>query len=185
MCLYLQHFLILQTQGRQSLLPQRTGRPFRLLNSEIQTKDVNATIFNSPFRDRVDNTKHVRSYIQTIRCHPDLFPTFYPKSRPSMAHMVQHLASGIQGKDPRPIRDRTWQSDTIKLITNFIVSLGYNDSLVLSKTLQPPSTKEFQSIFKFIYYQIDPVFTFTKRFEDEFITILKNLRFVYARLPLC
>lgn len=144
------------------LLPQRTSRPYRLL-SEAHPKET-----PHQARDRTDNNK-----ISSVRV-----PNAY--SLPS-AYSTQSMGpNSFYGKDVRPLRDRNWQADSIRHICNTILAMGFKEPILMGKTFQPPSSKEFKSIFKFIYYQIDPNYVFQKRFEDEFIIILKNLRYPFV-----
>jgi kinetochore protein NDC80 len=79
-------------------------------------------------------------------------------------------------KDPRPIREKSWQSNAIRSLINFLVQAGYNQP-VSPKTLQAPSAKDFTSIFKFLYAQLDPKYIFQKKFEEEVPAILRGLRY--------
>ncbi|KAI8849418.1 HEC/Ndc80p family-domain-containing protein [Chytridium lagenaria] len=51
---------------------------------------------------------------------------------------------------------------------------------VSPKILQAPSAKDFQSIFKFLYAQLDPKFIFQKKFEEEVPVILRGLRYPFC-----
>ncbi|KAJ3392143.1 kinetochore-associated Ndc80 complex subunit ndc80 [Lobulomyces angularis] len=84
-------------------------------------------------------------------------------------------------KDPRPIREKQWLVHAIKTLINFLVGAGYTNP-VSQKTLQAPSAKDFQSIFKFLYAQLDPYFEYDKdkKFEEEVPMILKALRYPFA-----
>ncbi|KAI8921009.1 HEC/Ndc80p family-domain-containing protein [Powellomyces hirtus] len=82
-------------------------------------------------------------------------------------------------KDPRPIREKSWQGNAIRGLIGFLVERGYNQPLSV-KALQAPSATAFESIFKFLYGQLDPDFVFQKKFEEEVPGILKGLRYPYA-----
>ncbi|TPX70338.1 hypothetical protein SpCBS45565_g01736 [Spizellomyces sp. 'palustris'] len=82
-------------------------------------------------------------------------------------------------KDPRQIRDKSWQANAIRSLINFLVQSGYNQAVSV-KTLQAPSAKDFQNIFKFLYAQLDPDYVFQKKFEEEVPPILKGLRYPFA-----
>lgn len=79
-------------------------------------------------------------------------------------------------KDPRIKDKRTlavWQNDLFE----FLKLRNYTESLS-QKTLQTPTTKDFQNIFRFIYTCADPTHKWGqggKKFEDEVIPLLKNL----------
>lgn len=83
------------------------------------------------------------------------------------------------GKDPRPIREKSFQLNCIKNLINFLTKTGY-DKPISQKILTAPSTKDFQNIFKFLYSQLDPSFDFGKKFEDEVPALLKGIRYPYA-----
>ncbi|KAI9353822.1 HEC/Ndc80p family-domain-containing protein [Obelidium mucronatum] len=82
-------------------------------------------------------------------------------------------------KDPRPIREKQWQANAIRNLINFLVQAGYNQP-VSPKTLQAPSGKDFTSIFKFLYAQLDPCYVFVKKFEEEVPVILRGLRYPFC-----
>ncbi|KAJ3078995.1 kinetochore-associated Ndc80 complex subunit ndc80, partial [Quaeritorhiza haematococci] len=99
--------------------------------------------------------------------------------RPSSISVMGAGGSSVPTKDPRPIRDKTWQANAIRTLINFLVQAGYNQP-VSAKTLQPPSGKDFQTIFKFLYAQLDPCYVYQKKFEEEVPVILKGLRYPFA-----
>ncbi|KAJ3073609.1 kinetochore-associated Ndc80 complex subunit ndc80 [Podochytrium sp. JEL0797] len=82
-------------------------------------------------------------------------------------------------KDPRPLRDKSWQAQSIRSLIAFLVQAGYNQP-VSPKTLQAPSMKDFTSIFKFLYAQLDPRYVFQKKFEEEVPVILRGLRYPFC-----
>ena len=79
-------------------------------------------------------------------------------------------------KDPRPIREKSWQAQAIRSLIAFLVQAGYNQSPISLKSLQAPSSKDFQLIFRFLYAQLDPDFEFKKKVEEDVHFILKSLR---------
>ncbi|TPX32146.1 hypothetical protein SmJEL517_g04699 [Synchytrium microbalum] len=87
--------------------------------------------------------------------------------------------NALLAKDPRPIRDKQWQANSIKQLVGFLQSAGYLQP-ISPKQLQAPSAKDFQAIFKFLLAQLDPSYVFQKKFEDEVPGILKGLRYPYA-----
>jgi SMC interacting uncharacterized protein involved in chromosome segregation len=78
-------------------------------------------------------------------------------------------------KEPRPIRDKSWQANAIRTLINFLLGAGYPHP-ISAKTLQAPSQKDFQLIFKFLYAQLDPKYEYQKKFEEEVPVIMKGLR---------
>lgn len=83
------------------------------------------------------------------------------------------------GKDPRPIREKSYQLDVIKNLIDFLVKSGYPHP-ISQKILTAPSAKDFQNIFKFLYAQLDPGYDFGKKFEDEVPIVMKGLRYPFA-----
>lgn len=82
-------------------------------------------------------------------------------------------------KDPRPIREKSFQHNAIRVLLEYLTQNGY-DQPISTKILFAPSSKDFQNIFKFLYFKIDPTFEFGKKFEDEVPILLKNIRYPYA-----
>ncbi|KAI8815759.1 HEC/Ndc80p family-domain-containing protein [Fimicolochytrium jonesii] len=82
-------------------------------------------------------------------------------------------------KDPRPIRDKAWQANAIKTVMPFLLDRGFNQPLG-TKILQAPSFALYQSMFKFLYAQLDPDYVFQKKFEEEVPAILNALRYPFA-----
>ena len=89
-------------------------------------------------------------------------------------------------KESRPIREKSWQAHAIRGLISFLVSSGYNQSAVSIKSLQNPSTKDFMSIFKFLYGQLDPGFDFKRKIEEDVQYVLRALRcaLLFFRLTL-
>jgi kinetochore protein NDC80 len=79
-------------------------------------------------------------------------------------------------KDPRPIREKAWQTQSIRSLISFLVQLGYNQSPLSLKSLQAPSSKDFQFIFRFLVGHLDPHFEFKRKIEEDVHYILKSLR---------
>ncbi|KXS19265.1 hypothetical protein M427DRAFT_152741 [Gonapodya prolifera JEL478] len=84
-------------------------------------------------------------------------------------------------KDPRNLRDKAWQSASVKQLLNFLLTTGYPHP-ISQKQLQSPSQKDFQNIFRHILEMIDPHFEFTptKKFEEEVPLIMKSLKYPFA-----
>ncbi|KAJ1555297.1 kinetochore-associated Ndc80 complex subunit ndc80, partial [Nowakowskiella sp. JEL0078] len=102
-------------------------------------------------------------------------PAYSQRSAPNPALGTQRPSVGnSNAKETRPIRDKQWQAASIRTLISFLVQTGYNQA-VSQKALQSPSSKDFQSIFKFIYAQLDPHFAYSRKFEEEVPVIMKGL----------
>lgn len=87
--------------------------------------------------------------------------------------------SSVPLKDPRPIREKSFQLNAIKALIEYLSVNGF-DQQISTKILSAPSSKDFQNIFKFLYGRIDPTYDFGKKFEDEVPIILKSIKYPYA-----
>ena len=88
------------------------------------------------------------------------------------------LGASTQGglaKDPRNVRDKAFQQNCIRIILNYLGNRGYPHQ-VSAKTLQTPTGKDFQAIFRFLYAKLDPAYIFQKKFEEEVSALLKGLK---------
>ncbi|KAJ1959164.1 kinetochore-associated Ndc80 complex subunit ndc80, partial [Dipsacomyces acuminosporus] len=85
--------------------------------------------------------------------------------------------SGV--KDPRPLKDRSFQAKAQQTIMNYLSTHAY-PGLLTPKTLATPTVKDVQGIFKFLYAQLDPRYVYQKKFEDEALNILRGIRYPYV-----
>lgn len=83
----------------------------------------------------------------------------------------------LPSKETRNIRDKAYRASCMENICNFFSENGY-DGQFSNKVLSGPSSKEFQSMFKFLFYFIDSS-PFTK-FEEDAIAILKLIKYPYS-----
>lgn len=98
------------------------------------------------------------------------------KVAPFPRHSV--AADEIRRRDMRMVREKGYKQQCVDTILKFLVENGY-DGQVSEKILHNPSSKDFQSIFKFLYGFIDDSM-FSSRFEDEVVTVMRNLRYPYC-----
>ncbi|KAI7834843.1 HEC/Ndc80p family-domain-containing protein [Kickxella alabastrina] len=84
-------------------------------------------------------------------------------------------------KDPRPIKERAYQAKAQQRIISFLSTRGYQ-GILTPKTLATPTVKEFQTIFRFLYAQLDPryVYGYQKKFEDDALHILRGIHYPYV-----
>jgi kinetochore protein NDC80 len=78
-------------------------------------------------------------------------------------------------RDPRPIRDKNFIQQNINYILDYLSRAGFGEQLTV-KSLQAPTTKTFQNIFRFLYAKFDPKYQFQKKFEEEVPQLIKSLR---------
>ena len=80
-------------------------------------------------------------------------------------------------KDTRPMRDKAFQAGCVANISDFLIS-AHCPVPIGPRTFSSPTLKEFQNIFKFLVQEFtDNSSPFTKKFEDDAIYILKDLRY--------
>ncbi|KAJ2305347.1 kinetochore-associated Ndc80 complex subunit ndc80, partial [Coemansia sp. RSA 2705] len=106
---------------------------------------------------------------------------FASSRRNTMSLAVPGTASRNGGgvKDPRPLKDRSFQSKAQQRIMNFLSSHGY-PGLLTPKTLATPTVKDFQNIFRFLYAQLDPRYMYVKKIEEEVLLILRGIHYPYV-----
>jgi len=87
---------------------------------------------------------------------------------------------GAKGsKDTRPLNDNAFRQSQIRKILDFLRNSGYSNTSLTSKNF-PLATKEFVSVFNFLYSHIDPsvdkVLPYYK-FEEDAPRLLKSLNY--------
>ncbi|EPY50657.1 spindle pole body protein Ndc80 [Schizosaccharomyces cryophilus OY26] len=150
--------------GRTSLAPQRTLVPIR------PSMDVDGMTMSS-------------SRLATPSMRPSLAPGVRRSSimnrRMSSASFMGQAASTSSMKDPRPLTDKRYQQECAAYVVNFLLECGYPQPLTPNNRFLP-TTKEFASIFKFLYNKLDPKFRFGARYEEDVINCLKSLRYPFT-----
>lgn len=81
-------------------------------------------------------------------------------------------------RDIRMVRDKNYKQSCIENVCKFLSENNF-DANVSQKSLQNPSNRDFQNIFKFIFSFIDD-FDYSNRFEEDVIGILKILKYPYS-----
>ncbi|KAJ1829382.1 kinetochore-associated Ndc80 complex subunit ndc80 [Coemansia sp. RSA 2599] len=82
-------------------------------------------------------------------------------------------------KDPRAIKERAFQAKAQQRIVSYLSTHGY-PGLLTPKTLATPTVKDFQTIFRFLYAQLDPRYVYQKKFEEDALNILRGIRYPYV-----
>ncbi|MBW0498270.1 hypothetical protein O181_037985 [Austropuccinia psidii MF-1] len=155
---------------RQSMAAHQPTNSNRISMSAIRNShhQINSDFISSNFHSTPSHHQPPLNLIQSTNhnniAHLNLLP------------LIQPLQTF---KDPRP-RDKKslhhWQIETFE----FLQERGYQEPLSL-KTLQTPTTKDFQNIFKFIIKCSDQAHRWNllgKKLEDEIIPLLKNMGYI-------
>jgi len=101
----------------------------------------------------------------------------YTAGRPSSIGFLSQAGTQFQ-KDTRPIKSEAFKAACQRNILDYLISANYPLPISL-KTLQSPTSKDFATIFKFLYNRMDPNYQFVKKIEDEVILCLKALKYVF------
>ncbi|KAH9967890.1 HEC/Ndc80p family-domain-containing protein [Russula dissimulans] len=82
-------------------------------------------------------------------------------------------------KDPRPLRDRQYQARMRQELVSWLQSANYDISMQILANI---TAKEYRNIFQYLYSMLDQDYPFDSqaRFEDEFITALKCVRYPFV-----
>ncbi|KAL3231778.1 Kinetochore protein NDC80 [Nakaseomyces bracarensis] len=97
----------------------------------------------------------------------------------------RHVAPSQQytsARDPRPLRDRNFQSAIQQEIFDYLTQNKFDIEMnfpISLKTLKQPTQKSFVVIFKWLYSRLDPGYVFTKSIEYEVYQVLKILQYPY------
>ncbi|KAJ7063098.1 HEC/Ndc80p family-domain-containing protein [Mycena amicta] len=88
-------------------------------------------------------------------------------------------ASSQTLKDPRPLRDKPFQSQMKQDIYNYLRSIGYD---IAQSTLSNIQAKDYRAIFDCLVGVLDPYHPLNPkvRFEEEFVPALKALRYPFV-----
>ncbi|KAF8520204.1 HEC/Ndc80p family-domain-containing protein [Hysterangium stoloniferum] len=98
------------------------------------------------------------------------------------AAVLTNMAQTV--KDSRPIRDKQFQILEQKQILKFLTEGQFPGNITL-KTLQSPTSKDFQTVFRWLFEILDPCYVLckgNKKFDDEIIPTLKYHRYPSADL---
>jgi kinetochore protein NDC80 len=69
----------------------------------------------------------------------------------------------------------------VRLLIKFLMDSGFSRDMT-PKLLSAPTLKDFQLMFQFLYGKVDPNYKWTpgKKFEEEFLVLLKALKYPFA-----
>lgn len=91
---------------------------------------------------------------------------------------IQPRGSIATKSDPRNINDKNFIGASVRILLDYLTEHNYPQS-ISPKILTRPSAKDFNNIILFLFLQIDPNFKLSGKFEDEVITMFKQLRYPY------
>lgn len=92
---------------------------------------------------------------------------------------MEHKTASTGRPDPRNIKDKTFQTQCIHSLVQFLLEHGYNQA-ISPKILTAPSSKDFFMIFQFLINQLDPNFQYIQQKpEEDCPAIFKLLKFVF------
>ncbi|CAG8727148.1 17356_t:CDS:2, partial [Acaulospora colombiana] len=79
-------------------------------------------------------------------------------------------------KDIRPIREKQYQLESIKIIAEYLNEAEYK-YIVDERLFQMPTAKEYHAIFKFVFQRLDPGKDITK--IEEIVNVLRWIKCVF------
>ncbi|RHZ76465.1 hypothetical protein Glove_197g56 [Diversispora epigaea] len=85
-------------------------------------------------------------------------------------------ANGLQ-KDIRPIREKQYQLESIKIIADYLNEVEYK-YVVDERLFQMPTAKEYHAIFKFVFQRLEPGKDIAK--IEEIVNVLRWLKYPYS-----
>lgn len=172
---------------RSSLAPQRFFRSSsggNLAGDAVPSGSLSSSQSSSQ-RESLRNSRQSYAPQNSFKCAPPSIKakvddsgrrsSTYTAGRPSSIGFLSQTGSQIQ-KDPRAVRDKTFMANCQRNILDYLVSANYPVPISL-KTLQVPTSKDFATIFKFLYNRMDPNYQFVKKIEDEVVLCLKALKY--------
>ncbi|KAK9420029.1 putative Kinetochore protein NDC80 [Seiridium unicorne] len=110
-----------------------------------------------------------------------------PSSNGPMSHQSffqqAPQAAGVP-KDPRPLRDRSYQARIGQEILDYLVQHNFEMEMkhnLSQNIIKSPTQKDFNYMFQWLYHRIDPSYRFQKNIDQEVPPILKQLRYPFER----
>ncbi len=98
--------------------------------------------------------------------------------RPNSINIIsQERNDMVRQKDPRPLRDKTYQSQSINLIINHLRQSNYQ-SPIEQRNLTNPTAKDFLNIYRFLYKNLEPNKDIVK--VEDIAGALKTIRYPFV-----
>ena len=92
-------------------------------------------------------------------------------------------AAGVP-RDPRPLKDRSYQARIGQELVEFLANRNFEMDMsykLSDNFIKSPTQKDFNTVFKFLYKQIDYNYRFQKNIDQEVPPLLKQLRYPYEK----
>lgn len=88
-------------------------------------------------------------------------------------------------KDPRPLRDRTYQAKIGQELLDYMAANNFEMEMkhpLSQNIIKSPTQKDFNFMFQWLYHRIDPSYRFQKAMDQEVLPILIQLRYPYHKM---
>ncbi|KAK0117746.1 kinetochore-associated Ndc80 complex subunit ndc80 [Cadophora gregata] len=180
--------------SRASLAPPRPSQPqFQRSSSgtnlaEMGTSSVKRTSFqNTSGRKSFAPGTTGRSSAESVERRS----SSYHRSRSSTNGAMGHQSFFQQApqpagvpKDPRPLRDRTYQAKIGQELLDYMAANNFEMEMkhpLTQNIIKSPTQKDFNFMFQWLYHRIDPSYRFQKAMDQEVLPILIQLRYPYHK----
>ncbi|KAH7380844.1 HEC/Ndc80p family-domain-containing protein [Cadophora sp. MPI-SDFR-AT-0126] len=180
--------------SRTSLAPPRPNQPqFQRSSSgtnlaEMGTSSVKRTSFqNTSSRKSFAPGTTGRSSAESVERRSSAY-----KSRSSTSGPMGHQSFFQQApqpagvpKDPRPLRDRTYQAKIGQELLDYMAANNFEMEMkhpLSQNIIKSPTQKDFNFMFQWLYHRIDPSYRFQKAMDQEVLPILIQLRYPYHKM---
>ncbi|PVH83084.1 hypothetical protein DL98DRAFT_455288 [Cadophora sp. DSE1049] len=180
--------------SRASLAPPRPNQPqFQRSSSgtnlaEMGTSSVKRTSFqNTSSRKSFAPGTTGRSSAESVERRSSAY-----KSRSSTSGPMGHQSFFQQApqpagvpKDPRPLRDRTYQAKIGQELLDYMAANNFEMEMkhpLSQNIIKSPTQKDFNFMFQWLYHRIDPSYRFQKAMDQEVLPILIQLRYPYHKM---
>ncbi|KAM7191588.1 putative kinetochore protein ndc80 [Rhypophila sp. PSN 637] len=111
-------------------------------------------------------------------------PSMAPGGMAKQSFFQQAPQTAGVPRDPRPLKERAFQArigqELLEFLANrnFEIEMGHKLS---DNFIKSPTQKDFNTVFKFLYNQIDENYRFQKNIDQEVPPLLKQLRYPYEK----
>lgn len=125
-----------------------------------------------PIRKITNKTPTSKGIITSKNSFDCIYSFIVRKS--SLVPRQSSLTNNVRTKDPRPLGEKQFFSDNIKILTSYLTANGFNHPIGHS-TLSRPSQSDFNNIMRFLFKQLDPKYECKDKMEDEVVNMFKFL----------